>query len=646
VSGTRAFIAAALSALALALACAMLACAPALAGEATWSGLEQPLPPPATRAGWPVGLGYIGDIEFYAPDRGVLVTDGEEPTIPKGVWAYNGVEWHEYASQCGASDGRVAWAGPGEFWTVSDGRPGQANEIGAGGEEIVAPLEDNTLCHFAGGQIVGSYAHPAFQADSYQAMSGAACLGPSDCWFAGAPLPEPQLGAFQLHWNGSSVTAEPYPEEGHAGEALAPFEGSVFESVLLAEGDRVSQEKPRPPVLHRINPEGVAPPMEPEEGPFGEGLPLYAKDEPSKALSYLRLSQADGALWAAAGASEAGLKDGEGQVTVIRDVGGEWKQLIGPGDEMGAAPRPLGPVLSSPSEEAALLGGSEEEAAAGGTARHAVVDAIAAEPGTGTAWLALSARSQPSSQRAVLVHIDDEGNVLEEQTLPSAAEASVGIGPKGAVSALACPAVNDCWMGTAQGWLFHLATASERSLLAEGRLRDPHESEYFSGEVITYRPKDQGLPQVVPDAPPADDSGVNEEVVEPEGAFKEQKQTAEQPKVELPLLARVHSRLVHGTTLELRFHLAVKARVRLIARRHRRVIASTPAHVFGAGEHRLRLALNRRRWPTKLTLQTKALAPLPLVSSVTGEGAGVTTETTGLRALPSVLPTGVLGTLP
>ncbi|HUB74369.1 MAG TPA: hypothetical protein VL979_10080 [Solirubrobacteraceae bacterium] len=639
-------MAGAIATAALAYAIALLACAPALAEEATWSGLEQPRPPGASGSAWPVGLGYIGDVEFYAPDRGVLITDGEEPTVPKGIWAYNGVEWHEYAIECGASDGRVAWAGPSEFWTVSDGRPGQANEIGPGGEEIVPPREDNTLCHFAGGAIAGSYAHPAFQADSYQAMSGAACLGPSDCWFVGAPLAEPQLGAFQLHWNGSSLGAEPYPEEGHAAEALTPFEGALFESVLLAAGDRVSEEKPYPPVLHRINPQGFSPPMEAEEGPFGEGLPLYQTGEPAKALSYLRLSQADGALWAAAGATETGLKDEKGEVTVIRDVGGEWTQLIGPGDGHGLAAKPLGPVLASPSEEVQLLGGTEAQATHGGTARYAVVDAIAAEPGTDSAWLALSARGPLTGQRAVLVHIDAEGDLLEEQTLPSAAEESVGIGPKGAVTALTCPAVEDCWTGTAQGWLFHRATAGERRLIAEGALRDPRESEYFSGEVISYRPKDQGLPQVVPDAPPADDSGVNEEIIEPEGAFKEQKQTAEQPKVELPLLSRVRSRLVHGSELELRFHLAVMARVRLLARRRGRVIARTPTHTFKAGERKLMLALDRHRWPTKLTLQTKALAPLPLVSSVTGEGAGVTTETTGLSALPRVSPMGGPGTLP
>ena len=170
------------------------------AGEAPAWRLEKVLPP--QRPGesneaehdrqLPVGLGKIGDIEFWAPNRGLLITAGDPPTVPPGVWTYNGVEWRELATECGATDGRIAWAGPDEFWTVSDGRPGQTSEST---ENInLPPLEDNTLCHFADGQIVASYAHPAFQADSYLQMHAAGCFEPADCWFGGEPLEEPQLG--------------------------------------------------------------------------------------------------------------------------------------------------------------------------------------------------------------------------------------------------------------------------------------------------------------------------------------------------------------------------------------------------------------------------------------------------------------------
>lgn len=625
VAGARASLAtlalATLATLATLAAVAVAACAApaASAAQSTWSGSEQPLPPGSS---WPVGLGKIGDIEFVAPDRGLLITEGEPPAIPAGVWAYNGREWHELASVCGASYGRIAWAGPSEFWTVSNGRAGQANEIAGNGTEVAVPLEDNTLCHFAGGQLVGSYAHPADEPDSYQAMHAAACLSPADCWFAGDPLPEPQTGAFHLHWNGSALENAPYLGEGHAVEDMIALENHLYESVRIARSDRVVGPSSAPAV-HRINPEGIAPAIVPEEGLFEEGLPLYGADEPPTALEALQLSAAGGALWGAAGRSSQPVQPGQGagQVTVVRAVKRTWSQLIGP-------EHPLEPILPDASEEKALLGLSGAE-----TAADAAVSAIAAEPGTGDAWVALAPRTGASaSQRAVLLHISSEGAVLEEQTLPAAGEGDGSIGPKGAAARLACPAAGDCWLATTEGWLFHLAPEGQRTLP-----KDPGESEYFTG-LITYRPPDQGLPQVIADAPPPDDSGL------PEGPPPYGELLAAQPssptaeaRVTVPLLSHLRTSLVHGSTLELRFHLAVKARVRLVAKRHRKVVAATAMLTLQAGNRSLRLALQRSRWPTKLGLQSHALAKLPTRPAGAGGGgggAGPNTVSTGLAVLP------------
>jgi hypothetical protein len=567
----------------------------------SWSGLEQPVP---AGASWPVGLGRIGDIEFQAPNRGLLITEGEPPSVPTGVWAYNGVEWHQLATVCGASDGRIAWAGPSEFWTVSNGRAGQANEISGNGTETAVPIEDNTLCHFAGGHLVASYAHPANESDSYQAMHAAACITPADCWFGGDPLPEPQVGSFHLHWNGSSLENAPYQGEGHAIEVMRALEGHLYESVRVARTDRTSGAASTP-VVHRINPTGVSPAIQPEEGIFKEGLPLYEPGETPAALDYLHLSVADEVLWAAAGRSSQLTEGPTGQVTVAQDVKHSWTQLIGP-------EHPLPAILADEHEEAALLGGE---------ARHAVVTAIAAEPGTHQAWIALAPPAGTGTdRRAVLIHVSAEGTVLGERTLPSAGEEEQGVGPKGTAARLACPAANDCWLTTTQGWLFHLAPGAERHLA-----RDPGEREYFT-ELITYRPPDLGLPQVPPDAPPPDTSGLVEEPPS-YGAFPEGPGVLES-RVTLPLISHLRSRLVKGTTLELRFHLAVKARVRLIAKRRQGIVAATRERTFRAGTHSLMLALNPRRWPTKLTLKTHALAPLPTAPSASGEGAGITTVST------------------
>jgi hypothetical protein len=545
----------------------------------------------------PIGLGRIGDIEFWAPNRGLLITDGNGSTIPPGLWAYNGEGWHELATVCGATDGRIAWAGPEEFWTVSDGRPGQANNP-KNGEP--APLEDDTLCHFAGGQVVASYASLAFQANSYQPMHAAGCIDHTDCWFAGDSLPEGQVGAFHLHWNGSSLGAEPYPGEGHAVEDMRLFDGQLYESVRLrtrfhppkpSEEDPVTNPPLEPPPLHLINPQGISPTFE-----SISGLPLYGAEEFPEALGPLHLSADEEALWAAAGpVREPPEKSEAAGATVVRYSQGAWSQTLGP--------------ETNPS--GATLFGED------------VVDSIAAEPGTSDAWIALDSQADaqhPSPEAAALIARVSADGTVSQQQLPSAGEG----GEKGAGDQITCPAVNDCWLATTQGWLFHLAPAGERQL---ARDNDPA----FSS-LITYRPPDEGLPQVVPDAPPPDDSGLTEASAQPNlGKLLEEATAQTETRVSVALLSNIHSRLVHGRTLELRFHLSVKARVRLIAKRRKHVVASTPTRTLPAGNRKLLLSLNPKQWPTKLELQTHALAKLPTQST---RAPGNNTVSTGLITLP------------
>ncbi len=105
----------------------------------------------------------------------------------------------------------------------------------------------------------------------------------------------------------------------------------------------------------------------------------------------------------------------------------------------------------------------------------------------------------------------------------------------------------------------------------------------------------------------------------------------------------IRSKLVHGTTLQVSFHLAVKARVRLLAKRRKQVVAATAMRTFSAGNRRLLLRLDRRRWPTKLDLQTHALAKLPTVSTTS---AGVGTVSTAFVSLTRTPLFGGLDRLP
>jgi len=611
--------------------------------EATWR-LEQPSPPPPPTgvqgSSTPIGLGRIGDIEFWAPNRGLLITAGNPPTIPPGLWFYNGVSWHEltgpgpaHEGVCGATDGRIAWAGPDEFWTISDGRPGQAaEETGR-----AAPLEDNTLCHFSGGQVITSYASPAFQASSYQAMHAAGCFGPSDCWFAGDPLPEPLTGAFQLHWNGHSLAAEPNPQ-GHAVEDMTRFGNYLYEGVRIAPEDRLSEEESAfaTSEIHLIAPEGVQPtffslPSREPEGPF------YTEGEFATALDFPHLSGGESALWGAANPTSptpTGSKPGE--VTIARDSEGVWSQIVGPSADPSG--NPFTKFISKATSPTQAERQKERE--------NEVVNSIAAEPGSESSWVALSSPSNSDDgpvAHALLARISSNGTVSEQQALPS----GEGVGPKGVAQEITCPAPEDCWMATAQGWLFHLTTPAARAAEEAAPDTDP-----AFANLITYRPPDEGLPQVPPDAPPVDDSGLLGESPSYGGTFAETTSPLAKPRIRLPLLSRLHSRLVGGDTLELRFHLAVKARVRLLAERRKKLVASTATHTLAAGNRRLLLRLNPREWPTKLSLQTHALAPLPTVTvkgSVGGPehgGAGSNTVSTGLTVLPHLPSFAELGSQP
>jgi hypothetical protein len=588
-------------------------------GGAYWQ-LEQP-PPPGAPAGvsessTPIGVGPIGDIEFWAPNRGVLITAGNGSTIPPGLWAYNGEEWHELAKVCGATDGRIAWAGPEEFWTVSDGRPGQTDEANG----TAPPLEDDTLCRFAlppgsapataGLEVRTSYASPAFQSSSYQPMQAAGCIGPSDCWFAGGSLPEPQVGAFQLHWNGETLTEEPSPQ-GHAVEDMRLYGGRLYESLRIAANDKLTDPEPSPPpILRRINPEGVQPTFV----PLTPGVPTYASKELPEALDYLRLGADAESLWGAAGpAPNAPANSTPAQLTVVRYANGAWSQVLGP----------VEPPLVNPFAEE-------------------VVSSIAAEPGSESAWIALEPEKESLARSpvatAIVARVSADGTVSDEQTLPSSEEIEAGVGPKGSAKQIACTAPHECWLTTTQGWLFHL------SLHTDDGHELPLDSDPAFAGLIASRPADEGLPQVAPTAPPLDDSGLNEEKPVKEPLLTEEKQPAA-PLMKAALLSHERTRLVHRDTLELRFHLAVKARVRLLAQRHKKVVASTSTRTLGAGTHSLLLRLDPRRWPTKLDLQTRALAPLPDVSgeSSSGEspGAGPNTVTTSaafpeMRSTPEV----------
>ena len=522
----------------------------ALAGSAEaaeWHS-EQPV---AKGIGVPAPLGEIGDIEFWAPNRGLLIT-------PSGLYAYDGVEWHLYSTVCGGHEGRIAWAGPDDFWTVSDQQLGQ--ELTEGG--AIERVWGISLCHFQGGTVVASYGQPLGASTSYMRMDAAACSGPSDCWFAGERLPgRLNRGAFHLHWNGSALTATPsltniepaLEDPGRAVGALAYWQGKPYESVLVSEEDDAPDESSLEPVLlHAIEAGSprpfVAVPSEP--------LELGSTGAKASEFGTLHLSSDGSRLWAAGGPTQAG---SPAKPIVLRYEGSTLHQLQ-LHDPSGVLPEGTG------------------------------ISGLAAEPGTNSAWVSPNSShglGSSNSEEARVVRVQADGTVEPPVVLPAAGE---GISPKGEAGPIACSADEQCWMATAGGWLFHLGSSL------------PQDADPAMHVLIASRPTDASVPLPPPAALPEDDSG-----------SEPAKEEAPPAKVHFPgstkkkeLVVGEHQRIVHKSVLLLTFTLRVPARVRLVAKRKKKVVAATPKQTLGIGHHRLRLRLDPKRWPDDLDFEVHA----------------------------------------
>jgi hypothetical protein len=562
-------------------------------------------PPPAgvTAAPYSVPIGRIGEISFWAPNRGLLITGGTEEAwggpVAAGLYTYDGEHWRQLSTVCGGGEGKIAWAGPDEFWTIAEQREGQ---LLSGAD--TALQRSISLCHFLDGQVVGSYAMPAEQPDSYLPMDAAACHGPNDCWFGGEDGvgPEGVAGAFHLHWNGSTVTAVFEPED-HAVADMVNFGGTIYESVQIASTDAHLAEESvsHPPTpIHTIAPAGALPTF--SDVPLLEGanrLPRYGAGVLPQALNGFSLGSDGGPLgegatqlWAAANPvpTRPGLLPAS--LTVLRYAGGSWSQLIPAAN--GSSPLPAGTTLA----------GALRTYAEGNSL--GVDEAAAPEPGAARAWLSINATNP-----AEVALLNANGTLVEIDKLPSAQEP---VGPRGSAGPIVCPASHDCWMATngggssLPGWLFHLTNGTQYSLNT-----DP----YFA-HLITYRPPDNGVPVIYPDVPPADDSLANQQSAGSANGPPLEVATPAPPlrgKAKR-LVLHARSKLLHGRTVQLSFTLTAAAHVRLIARRHGAVVARTPMQTLRPGPHRLSLRLDPARWPTGFKFQAT-----PIGASSSGESS-------------------------
>lgn len=549
---------------------------------ASWQFAPAEAPPPpagAQPSPFPTALGDVGDISFWAPNRGLLITAGNA-LVPAGLYAYDGVSWHQLSSECGATDGRIAWAGPDEFWTISDQRPGQ---ITANGTNSFL-YEDVSLCHFFEGQIVGSYALPVDQPNSYRPMDAAACDGPKDCWFGGQLGETQDSGAFHLYWNGSTLSVVYSPQD-HAIASMAVDQREIYESVQLAPSDSYDKESvTSPPLLHTIvtsDPSEVFHPKFPIEAGcvgFCSTLPNYGTNTSNQVvapdtLAGLSLSSdsspsgegpASSQLWAIAGpdTTRPPVGQGEAHPVALRYSNEEWTQIV--------------PNLASfePGEDP--IG-------------------VAADPGEQAAWVTI--RSEDGAAHVDLLSATGGGKWSVSERVALGPEQ--GVGARGEAGPIACPSAHECWLATNKGWLFHLTNGAP--LANDG---DP----FFDGQdgVITYRPPDNGVPEVLPDEESEGGSSAAQQPVSPVVAPETGSTPGLKEAVKKGLVSHVRTRLLKGDVLELTFMLSGKAHVQLLASRHGTVVVRSRRETLRKGAHTLRVTLDPKRWPTKLALHATA----------------------------------------
>jgi hypothetical protein len=529
---------AALAAFALAVA---FAPSVARAADPIWR-LEQPPPPPG--APFKVPLGASGDLKFWTPSRGLLTVEGNA-TIPRGIYNWNGQTWHRLATVCGGpgDTARIAWAGPTEFWVVSEpSLPRKGSGL--------------ALCRFKDGQVVGSWSTRVDAADPFRQMTSATCNGADDCWFGGVGSQDAlgeRVGAFHLHWDGTDLETF-YGPQGRGVSDMQFHAGQLFESTLVGRSPEnrddpveLAEPEPVPRLIHRRAGGAFA------NDPFE---PAVLAEVPADGTELLALDSDGTDLWAVGGGAASGPS------------------------------APQGESVERPPLAARLVAGAFQEVALSGAAFGPAdrFGDVAAIPGTHEALAAVVpfAERRSINSKAIVARIEPDGTTATTR-LPVA-----GAG-RGSAARVACPAANECWMVTWAGWIFRYSDETPLPLDTDPAFQ----------QTIEFRPN-ESAEQFIPDQLPVDDSQLfAPPPLEPDPTAPP---TGGKVKRLPPLLKKIHSRL-HGLVLVVRFTVTRRARVQLLAKRGGRTVARTPKRSFAPGRGELTLKLNRERYPTRLAFR-------------------------------------------
>lgn len=520
------------------------AAAPVSAQVPTWR-LEQP--PPPEGAPFKVPLGVPGDLDFWAPNRGLLAIEGND-TVPRGLLYYNGTGWRQLATVCGGTGDttQIVWAGPTEFWTItSPSRP----RSGAG----------RALCRFSGGQVVGSYSTADGAQDPFRQMTAGACNGPTDCWFGGVADTDgtgARVGGFHLHWDGTELRSV-YAPQGRAVSDMTFAFGGLWESTLA--GARPSAVDP--PLLAKPDPPGLPPRL------------VHVLSGPNFVEDPYAMPQRDAAP--AAGIELLGTSFAESDL---------W--MVGGGAASGPAKPQQGSVVTTPFAAVRTGGDGFHEVPIDGRAfdtDERFVDVAAV--GGGAAWAAVQALSDARSTnaRARVARISADG-ATTVTTLPAS-----GSG-RGSAARIEFTSPTEGWMVTSGGWLFHYTDGTPL----------PQDTDPAFQNLIDFRPN-EAAEQFVPDDPPTDDSRINAPA--PVSTPKPKPPKTIRKKLK-PLLKNPRTKL-KGLVLTIRFALRRPAKVAVLATLKGKTVARSKLRKLPKGKHAVRLKLNPDRYPDGLEFVTR-----------------------------------------
>lgn len=533
-------------ALAGVLSSALVNVAPAQGAASSWR-LEQPAPPVGVP--FKVPLGRPGDLQCWSATRCLLAVEGNA-TIPQGLFAYDGVGWRQLSTVCGgpAESTRIAWAGPREFWTVTEPSPPR---LGGG----------LALCRFRDGEVIGSYSTADESPDPFRAMNAAACASANDCWFGGVGSQDPsgqRVGAYHLRFDGTNLVST-YAPQGRGVSDLLALPGGGFAETKLVGAQRedrttpvsLAAPEPTPQLIHEIRGTTFS-------GTLFAPLPRFGV--PHDGTELLAADAAPGNVpWFAGGGAASGPS--------------------APADDSVPRPPIVVRLADGAHRELPL-----DEAPFGLHDRF--VD-VAAVPGSDDAWLAVQSYAERGSAtaRARVAHVLPDGSATVEQ-LPA------GGAGRGAAARVEFTSAHEGWLVTNAGWLFHFTDGAPRA-----RDADP-----AFDRLISYRPN-ESLAQAIPDSPPADDSQLfAPPPVSPEPEPEPVRTRVRRVKALMAKLTRpvVDRRL----RLSLSFTLRRRAKVQLQARRNGRVVAKTAFRLLRPGRHTLTLQLARAAWPDALRFRT------------------------------------------